>query len=92
MTNIGLLKDNLNLNYTQRMGERLDYLMIIFSKKYEDRWVGMVMGRVWSGSGQTRTLLFFMDPDPNSDPKGPKFSDLDPNPTDLTGLGSLMDP
>ena len=50
----------------------------------------MVMGRVWSGSGQTRTrtLLFFMDPDPDPDPKGPKFSD--PDPTDLTGLGSLM--
>ena len=54
----------------------------------------MVMGQVWSGSGQTRTrtLVFFMDPDPDPDPKGPKFSDPNLDPTDLTGLGSLMGP
>ena len=45
----------------------------------------MVMGRVLIGSGQTRTLLFFLDPDPDLDPKGPKFSDLDPDPTNLIG-------
>ena len=52
----------------------------------------MVTGRVWGGSGQirTRTLLFFLDPDPDLDPKGLKFSDPDMDPTDLTGLGSLM--
>ena len=60
--------------------------------KLHNLLLGMVMGRVWSGSGQTRTrtLLFFMDLDPDPDPKGPKFSDPDPDPTDLTGLGSLM--
>ena len=46
------------------------------------------MWRVWSGSSQTRTFLFFIDPDPDSDPKGPKFSD--PDPPDMTGLGFLM--
>ena len=52
------------------------------------------MGRVLIGSGQTRTLLFFLDPDPDLDPKGPKFSDPDPDPKGLTGSrvlnGSLM--
>ena len=45
------------------------------------------MGRVWSGSGKTRiqTLLFFIDPDQDPDPKSTKFSKPDPNP-----LGSLM--
>ena len=56
----------------------------------------MVMGRVWSGSGQTRirirTLLFFIDPDPDPNPKGPKFSDPNPESTDLMGLGYLMGP
>ena len=54
--------------------------------------VGMVMRQIRSGSGQTRTrtLLFFIDSDPDSDPKGPKFSDLDPDPPDLTSLGFLM--
>ena len=48
----------------------------------------MVMG----GSGQTRTriLLFFIDADSDLDPKGSKFSDPNPDPPDLTGLGSLM--
>ena len=52
--------------------------------------VGMVMG-VWSGSSQTwtRTLLFFLDPDSDLDLKGSKFSDPDPDPTDLTGFRVL---
>ena len=40
----------------------------------------------------TQTLLFFIDPDPDPNLKGPKFSDpdLDPDPSNLMGLGFLM--
>ena len=52
----------------------------------------MVMGRVWSGSSQTRiqTNLFLMDLDFNPDTKGLKFSD--PNPPNLIALEFLMGP
>ena len=48
------------------------------------------MGWVWSEYGQiqTQTHLFFIDPNSDPDPKGPKLSD--PDPPDLMGLGSLM--
>ena len=46
------------------------------------------MGRVWSGSGPGPFYFFGSRLGP--DPEGPKFSDPDPDPTDLTGLGSLM--
>ena len=39
-----------------------------------------------------RPFYFFIDLDPDPDPKGPKFSDLDSDPSNLTGLGSLMGP
>ena len=50
------------------------------------------MGRVWSGSSQTRiqTNLFLMDLDFNPDTKGLKFSD--PNPPNLIALEFLMGP